>query len=239
MLTTLLAGATALAPLPCTAPVQDRPVAFDATRLREGRFTYNLVFKGQQLGVFVISVRHRARDEWRFVADGAGQHWEAIATRMMVPRRASLSMPRRGGRYTMTVLYADRIATGNERETPASAAPVDRRTRALIIRQTVDQRIDWAAILASGLRPGERLGFDVYDPATGSSHVTAYAESGPIVGSPIGRMPTTRLHYRICKGGQPDEPEDYIVHTTLRAPYVMLREDMRSDLVSTLTKVEP
>jgi hypothetical protein len=220
--------------LDCAAPPPLRPVAFDNSRLRQGRFTYRLTMHNKPLGDFVIEIRRQPDGRWRFTADGVGfdQHWEAVAGRDMTPVRASLEMKPKGRPYRLTVAYAGGAATGTEHKDG-----VDHPIRDTIRGHTVDQRIDWAAMMALGLPPGQRAAFEVYDPATGSSRLLAAASTAPDMAGPEGRRAMVRLNYRICKAGE--APEDYTVFATRAEPRVMLREDMRGEIVSTLIRIEP
>jgi hypothetical protein len=223
------------APLSCTAPLPRGRVAFDAARLREGRFTYDLAVNGGSIGQLTITIRRGSGATWRFAMESAsGQSWEAVATRTMQPRSARLTMGRAGGVYTMRVTYRGLVADAEERTAPAAGDAIKASTRRRVPAQTVDQRIDWAAMMAAGLRPGARIGFHVYDPAEGTSRVVAAADAGPAIDG----RPTTRLRYRICKPGPGRAPEDYVLYASTAAPYTMLREDMRGELVSTLVRAE-
>jgi hypothetical protein len=67
---------------------------------------------------------------------------------------------------------------------------------------TVDQRIDWAAMLASRLEVGQKLDFTVYDPATGVSKVAGEVSKVEQIRVPAGTFETIRAVYRIEKLGE-------------------------------------
>jgi hypothetical protein len=113
--------------------------------------------------------------------------------------------------------------------------PIKERTAAAIRGTTIDQRIDWASLMASDLTAGQSATYRVFDPATGSSELTASASEGPTLASPDGPRATIKLDYTICKAG---ERESYTVYSTRESPRTMLREDMRGNVVSELVRIE-
>lgn len=218
----------------CAAPAHAAPPRFDAGRLRQGRFTYEMTISGKPAGQFILSIRREGRDRWRFTGDATGfdQHWEAVTTRRFEPVSALLTLKRKGQPYRMELSYGAQGVTATEttggqvRTTASATAPL-----------TVDQRIDWASMMASGLAPGTASSWSVFDAMTGSSRLLARAQTIPAMDGPLGRRPAIRLDYRICKAGK--AAETYRVYATRALPRLMLREDLRDEEVSVLVKAEP
>lgn len=97
-----------------------------------------------------------------------------------------------------------------------------------LVATTIDQRIDWASLMASNLSAGESTNYRVFDLSTGSSELVAVASAGPLLQGPEGPRPTAKLDYTICKMGN---PETYTMYATTELPRSMLREDLRGNLV--------
>ena len=73
-------------------------------------------------------------------------------------------MQRKGGEmYSMNLTYDADRATGSQQTDSSASGKIDNHIPA----GTVDQRIDWAAVMASGLEIGDKLHFTVFDPTTG------------------------------------------------------------------------
>lgn len=218
----------------CAAPAHTAPPRFDAGRLKQGRFTYEMTISGKPAGQFILTIRREGHDRWRFTGDATGvdQHWEAVTTRRFQPVSALLTLKRKGQPYRMELSYGAQGVTATETtggQTHTTASP----TAPL----TVDQRIDWASMMASDLGPGMTSSWSVFDAMTGSSRLLAGAHAVPAMAGPSGRLAAIRLDYRICKAGR--AAETYRVYATRALPRVMLREDLREEEVSVLVKTEP
>lgn len=229
-----LAVAAAPPSVECAAPAKAVRPRFDARRLKQGRFTYDMTIKGEAAGQFVLTIRRAGKDRWRFTGDAIGfdQHWEAVTTRRFAPVSALLTLKRKDQPYRMELRYGARGVTA--RETTGGRTVT---TTSIIPAMTVDQRIDWASMMASSLAPGSASGWRVFDAMTGSSRLLAKAEPVAPIDGPLGRQAAVRLDYRICKAGRP--AETYRVYASRALPRVMLREDLREDEVSVLVKAEP
>ena len=129
---------------------------FDATRLRTGRFEYRIVRDGKQIATFTITVDKQSDGNFRFTAKGFDQEWESVATSSFQPISAALRIerPKRKETYSMSLTY------GRDRVTGSAGTTADNMTNeaklaemkpvsAAVPNGTVDQRIDWAAMLAS------------------------------------------------------------------------------------------
>lgn len=218
----------------CAAPAPTAPPRFDAGRLKQGRFTYDMTILGKAAGQFVLSIRREGKDRWRFTGDATGfdQHWEAVTTRRFAPVSALLTLKRKGQPYRMELSYGAEEVTARE-----TTGGETRTTKSPIAPLTVDQRIDWASMMASDLAAGTAGSWSVFDAMTGSSRLLAGAAAIPAMDGPLGRQAAVRLDYSICKAGRP--AETYRVYATRALPRVMLREDLREEEVSVLVKAEP
>jgi hypothetical protein len=100
----------------------------------------------------------------------------------------------------------------------------------------VDQRIDWATVLAGDLKPGSEFRFEVYDPWIGISK--AIAKVGPVeqVQVPAGTFAAYRVTYRIEKS---TGAETYQVLASEAIPRMMVREDFPDGARSELIQMEP
>jgi hypothetical protein len=100
---------------------------------------------------------------------------------------------------------------------------------------TVDQRIDWAAVMALDLEPGATFHFHVYDPGTGVT---------PLIGRVDGRETVTaagsvheayRLVYEMRKASG---VEHYTSRVTVAVPRMLLGITFPNGSTSTLLTVE-
>jgi hypothetical protein len=98
---------------------------------------------------------------------------------------------------------------------------------------TVDQRIDWAMVMAFDLRKGTRFIFNVYDPATGSSEVRVQVSPRRRIAVPAGSFNVLSVTYWVKKS---TGAERYIVYATESLPRFMVREDFPDGTVSELVK---
>jgi hypothetical protein len=205
---------------------------FDAALLREGRFIYHTTLKGESLGETAIEVR---RDGARFVitmsAPKIAQSWKATVEQSFTPLSASLQMKGKKGSYAMDLRYAGGKITGEERE-----GGVTRLVNASADGVVIDQRVDWAAVMASNAPAASSIVLRVFDPSSGSSEMLGKIGGTRSMHGAWGDLDAIRLDYTICKR---DHVEEYTVYATRETPRYMLREDMPNGLVSELIRIEP
>ncbi len=217
--------------LPTVATTQARP---DARRVKTGHFTYRSIDHGKNVGKGEITIRKLAdsgnyafSDDFVFSAEFKGfrsQRWESIATSEFEPVSAMLSFVQ-GDRYApvFDLKYGpgSRV-TGFAIARKDSKAGTRRTVDAAVPKNTVDQRIDWAAVLASDLEKEKQFEFNVYDPNTGVSRVHAQVGSVERVEVPAGSFDVYRVIYRIEKAGG---TEQYQVLASRVAPRTLVREE--------------
>jgi hypothetical protein len=206
--------------------------AFDAASLKEGRFTYHTTLMGESLGDTVIEIR-RLESTYRITmsAPQIAQSWEAEFRRSFAPLSAHLKMQARGVPYEMRLVYAGTEITGEEREGDV-ATPVRATAKGIVI----DQRVDWASIMAVNAPPGGSIAVGVFDPSTGLSPMLGAVGTTRSMTGAWGSASALRLDYSICKR---EHVENYTVFATEATPRMMLREDMPNGLVSELIRIEP
>jgi hypothetical protein len=217
----------------------------NAGRLKTGIFTYRDLDHGNEVGRGAITIRkltdsgrYAFSNDSTFAADFSGfrsQRWEATATPTFEPISATLAFIR--GSEIVPVLdlqYGSNRVTGFvvERKGPASGTkrPVD----APVPVNTVDQRIDWAAVLAGNLETGQEFEFNVYDPSTGVSRVAGRV--GPLeqVRVPAGSFRAYRIIYQMEKAGT---TEHYQMLASQDLPRVMLREEFPNGVFTELIQI--
>lgn len=230
----LASSGSSFAVEPACPPIAgaDLHPTFDATLLKEGRFIYHTTLKGESLGETAIEVR---RDGARFVismnAPMVAQAWKATVEQSFAPLSASLKMKGRKGAYAMELDYTGAKITGEEREGGGT-----RRVSALAEGVVIDQRVDWAAVMASSAPEGSSIALRVFDPSTGSSEMVGKIGGSQSMRGAWGNLEAIRLDYTICKR---KHVEAYTVYATRETPRYMLREDMPNGLVSELIRIEP
>jgi hypothetical protein len=120
-------------------------------------------------------------------------------------------------------------------DSKAGAFGAKRMVDAALPANTVDQRIDWAAILATSLEPGQRFEFNVYDPTTGVGTVTGLVGQAETIKVPAGSYRAYRIVYQMEKGGK---SEHYEMFASFDSPHVMLREQFPNGVISELVEHE-
>ncbi|MEP6994303.1 MAG: hypothetical protein ABI968_07260 [Acidobacteriota bacterium] len=234
-------SALARAPEPDADPGGAR---FDAARLRTGSFVYRILERGQEVARITCTVRKRSDDSYEFTGDATGgysQHWEARATPSLQPtfamlrigtgeRQSSFSLNYDGDHVTGQAVKAGRPAASGK----APPAPEEKTIEERLPAGTVDQRIDWAAVLASRLETGQKFDFTVYDPWSGVSRVAGRVGDVEIIRVPAGAYEAYRLTYTITssKGAEP-----YQMLATKDVPHMSVREDFPSGESSELVEV--
>jgi hypothetical protein len=211
---------------------------FDARRLQTGEFVYRDSSKGKALGESSIGIRVGEEDSnYRFSAQTIGyadQHWESVASPTLSPVSARLTFGKGSDQPTAFDLhYAKGKVTGfalnRDSSEPRTQLPVN----ASIDSNTVDQRIDWATVMAFDLREGSRFSFNVYDAATGSSEVHARVSPRRRIDVPAGTFDVLAVTYTVKKS---TGAERYIVYATESLPRFMVREDFPDGTISELVK---
>lgn len=224
------------------ANAADAPApAFDATRLKTGTFTYQDSQDGKPGSLSSCTVAKDAGN-YRFSCDfpAFDQSWNTVATRTMSPVSTELKMRTRQGRHYVLTLQYQGLKVSGDAATSRSANErlpgADRTVEGDITPDTVDQRIDWATVMASDLQPGQSFEFKVYDASTALSRVHCEVGDAGMLDAPGGRVRSLSFTYTVYKS---TGTEVYTVYASAAFPRVMLREDLPGKLVSTLVKMEP
>jgi hypothetical protein len=210
------------------------PATPDAHRLKTGQFTYKDSSNGKELGTSKIKIeKDPVSGDYHFSMQSSGylaQRWEAVAKPSFEPISAKIRFGEAPPYFDLT--YASGRVTGFV--TSRSTAGQKRHVDATVSPGTVDQRIDWAAVLSNDLQPGQRFQFSVYDPGIGTSHVLATVSPLEQVHVPAGSFPVFRITYRIEKA---TGTEQYVVFATESLPRMMVREDFPDGTTSELVKI--
>jgi hypothetical protein len=214
----------------------------DAARLKTGQFTYRSVDHGKNVGKGEILIRKLADSEnyefsedFKFSEEYKGfrsQRWQSVATSGFEPISATLSFAEGDGYATVFDLkYVPGRVTGFDikRNNSGTGHSVD----AALPANTVDQRIDWARVLANDLVTGQQFEFNVYDPGTGVSRAAAQVGDIERIQVPAGTFDAYRVNYQIQKSGR---TEEYQVFASQNLPRVLLREEFPNGSVDELTE---
>src|SRR5262249_40043940 len=212
---------------------------FDATRLRTGEFHYRVVKEGKEISPALLTIEKQANTNFRFTAkfDGFNQQWLSTATRAFAPVEAQLRMDRANGdKYTMELAYdkGSVAASVSRWKSEAGSVPPSKKFTAEVTLGTVDQRIDWAAVLSSPLKEGQKFEFTVYDAETGVSHVTASVSGKEEIHTPAGTFEIIRASYRIEKSSG---SETSTILASKDSPRFLVREDFQNGESLQLTEI--
>ncbi len=151
-----------------------------------------------------ITVDKQSDGNLRFAAKGFNQEWESVASSSFHPISAALRIERRKTKktYSMSLTYGgDRVSglagTTADNVTNEAKLAEMKPVSAAVPAGTIDQRIDWAAMLVSRLEIGQKSDFTVYDPATGISKVASKVTKAEQVHVPAGtfdcRLPNRKI----------------------------------------------
>ena len=124
---------------------------FDATRLRTGSYSFRTLVDGKEVGRSRIQISKSA-DSGNYVFSNLvigsfSQSWEAVASPTFAPVSAKLSFGQgSAARTAFDLSYQGDRVTGfiASQKEPFKRREVDE----TIANDTVDQRIDWAAVMA-------------------------------------------------------------------------------------------
>jgi hypothetical protein len=232
----ILAAAALVAAWAAGAPPA-RP-DFDAGRLAPGTFRYRNTVEGRDAGASEIRIRRSGASDFVFtnrVAGAFAQSWEAIAARDFAPRSARLTMGEgKDARDVFELLYRGGRVTGFAR---SPGNPARRAVDESVAADTVDQRIDWAAVMSlPELVPGAAHVFHVYDPGTGHSRITARVLGVATIAVPAGRFVAARLEYRIEKNRG---TETYELFAAKDVPRLLVKERFPNGSLTELVEVRP
>lgn len=235
---------------PWFASAQSPPADFgsNATRLKTGLFIYQdrNHDDGSVVGssrILIRRVGHESDYEFSNLATFASgflgfhsQRWNAVASVRFQPKSADLSflngnevapifdISYRAGRATGFVV--SRLSDGASKKSYVNdPIPAD----------TVDQRIDWATVIANDLKAGRHFEFNVYDPKSGVGHVQADVGALSDVRVPAGDFVSYAIDYRIHKV---NGVEHFRVFASKETPRFMVREEFPNGVVTDLVRIE-
>jgi hypothetical protein len=209
----------------------------DAERLQTGLFRYKTLVDGKAAGESEIRIGKSESGEFVFtnLVEGAfSQSWEAAASRAFEPISAKLTMGRgKDARTVFDLAYHGPRVTGFAISGKGQEPRVRRVIDDSVAADTVDQRIDWAAVMAAeDYVPGGEFRFHVYDPGTGHSPVTARVLGRETTTVAAGSFETVRVEYRIEKNRG---TETYEVLVKRELPRMLVTERFPNGAVTELT----
>ncbi|RIA44608.1 hypothetical protein DFR49_2855 [Hephaestia caeni] len=205
-----------------------------AALLQTGTFVYVDFEHGKTIGHDRIVIAAQPDGRYRFSNTAIGyadQAWTAVTRADFSPLSAVLEFGPEGHRRPMfDIRYAPGRVTGlRYPRHPAGTAPVT--VHDTVGPCVIDQRIDWASVMARKLEDGARFTFQVYDPAIGISTASATVEDGGTIHVPAGDIDVFKITYRIEKK---TGSEQYVVFASKALPRIMVREDFPDGVSSQL-----
>ena len=217
---------------------QVAPCDFDATRLRTGSYSFRTLVDGKEVGRSRIQISKSA-DSGNYVFSNLvlgsfSQSWEAVASPTFAPVSAKLSFGQgSAARIAFDLSYQGNRVTGfiASQKEPFKRREVDE----AIADDTVDQRVDWAAVMAfKEYVEGHEFKFHVYDAGTGNSLVSVRIGKSEKTAVPAGSFETVRISYRIDKRSG---AETYEVFVTKQAPRFLVKEKFPNGSVTELVEL--
>lgn len=235
---------------PWVAFTQDSPADFgsNATRLKTGIFTYQDRNHdgGSVVGSSRILIRRLSNEsdyEFSNLATFASgflgyhsQRWTVVASAQFQPRSAVLSFLN-GNEVVpiFDIIYRAGRATGFVVSRSSNEASKKSYLNDPVPADIVDQRIDWATVIANDLKVGRHFEFNVYDPKSGVSHVQADVGALSDVHVPAGDFVSYAIDYRIHKA---NGVEHFRVFASKESPRFMVREEFPNGVVTDLVRIE-
>ena len=235
---------------PWVAFAQNPPTEFgsNATRLKTGLFIYQDRNHdgGSVVGSSRILIRRLGNEsdyEFSNLATFSSgflgfhsQRWTAVASMRFQPRSATLSFVKGNeGVPIFDITYRAGRASGFVVSRTSSKASKKSYVNDPIPADTVDQRIDWATVIANDLEVGRHFEFNVYDPKSGVNHVLADVGALSDVHVPAGDFVSYTIDYRIHKA---NGVEHFRVFASKESPRFMVREEFPNGVVTDLVRIE-
>jgi hypothetical protein len=215
---------------------------FDARRLQAGTFRYRESKVGTSDGESVIRVQKLVDgNTYAFsnIVDGpSSQHWRATISADFTPLSAELTFgdgPTAHKAFQLS--YGGVHVTGFAATTREGSSSVDRPVNDIVAPDTVDQRIDWAAVMSlNRYSPQQQFLFHVYDPKGGNSQVVARVMGSQTIHVAAGTFQVVRIVYRIRKA---TGTEAFEVFVNESVPRFLVKEVFPDGLISELLKISP
>jgi hypothetical protein len=176
---------------------------FDATRLRTGSYSFRTLVDGKEVGRSRIQISKSA-DSGNYVFSNVvigsfSQSWEAVVSPTFAPVLAKLRFGQgSAARSVFELAYQGSRVTGF---ITAQKEPSKRReVNETISDDTVDQRVDRAAVMAlKEYVEGHEFKFHVYDAGTENSLVSVRIGKSEKTAVLAGSFESVRISYRIDK----------------------------------------
>jgi hypothetical protein len=107
----------------------------------------------------------------------------------------------------------------------------------IVAPDTVDQRIDWAAVMSlNRYSPQQQFLFHIYDPKGGNSQVVARVMGSRTIHVEAGTFQVVRIVYRISKA---TGTEAFEVFVNESVPRFLVKEVFPDGLTSEFLKISP
>jgi hypothetical protein len=235
---------------PWLAFAQNAPADFgsNAIRLKTGLFTYQDRNHdgGSVVGSSQILIRRLGNQgdyEFSNLATFASgfqgfhsQRWTTVASMRFQPKSAVLTFVN-GNEVApiFDITYRAGRATGFIVSRSSNEASKKSYVNDPLPADTVDQRIDWATVIANDLEVGRHFEFNVYDPKGGVSHVQADVGALSDVHAPAGDFVSYAIDYRIHRA---NGVEHFRVFASKESPRFMVREEFPNGVVTDLVRIE-
>ena len=211
---------------------------FDATRLRTGSYSFRTLVDGKEVGRSRIQISKSA-DSGNYVFSNVvigsfSQSWEAVVSPTFDPVSAKLMFGQDSAARTVFELaYQGSRVTGFI--TPRKEPSKRREVNETISEDTVDQRVDWAAVMTlKEYVEGQEFKFKVYDPSTGNSLVSVRIGKSEKTTVPAGSFEAVAISYQIDKRSG---AETYEVFVTKQAPRFLVKEKFPNGSVTELVEL--
>jgi hypothetical protein len=183
-------------------PPPDAGPRFDAHRLQLGTFRYSDSSHGKLIGeskIRVLRVHRLEGQEYVFsnVVEGASdQRWKAVIAPNFSPVSAELTFGGSSEQHKAFDLSYTPHHVSGVAATRNHDGFIDRRIGEEIAVDTVDQRIDWAAVMAlKSYKESETFTFHVYDPKDGNSRIVATVKGMETIHTRAGTFRVIRILY--------------------------------------------
>lgn len=211
---------------------------FEADRLQLGTLQYSDSYNGKIVGESKIRIqRSEGGQQYIFsnVVEGASdQRWKAVTTPDFSPVSAELTFGGDGGQHKAFDLAYSRNHVSGVAATRYHNGFIDRRIDEQVAADTVDQRIDWAAVMAlKSYKESEMFMFHVYDPKDGNSRIVATVKGMETIHVRAGEFRVIRILYTTEKKG---EAQTFEVFINQQTPRFLVKEVFPWGMTSELVK---
>lgn len=209
-------------------------VSLDASRIRTGTFTYGLMFQGNRMGEYTLTLSETGQGRYRGTERMQGpvsQQAQYTFSGSLEPVSASQEVRQGPTTVTSDLSYEDGRVQGTAtvpQGPPQQGQPPEMQEMAVdttVAEGAIDLNMALAAVLAAPLEAGAEFTLPLYSPRTGVTQMTAAVTAEETVEVAAGSFDTYRVD---LSTGQ----ASFTLYVTQEAPHMLVKQEFAGQPVS-------